>query len=557
MSVRTLILAILCVLGLLSSGVWGARNESMELDLSGVPACGMKCLDSAAVASQCSLDDWNCVCRNRNLAKVQSACMLDVCSMQETLDTSRVQAGLCDWSEESKKVEFFIYSGVVYSLAFIFVALRIAGKVVSSRLSWDDAVVAGALALTAVPLGCVLAMTRIGFGEHLWNLEDGMLLPILRFFAIAWSTYTVVLGILKISLLMFYLEIFQSRTFRITAYVILGLIVVNTTIICLLTTFACNPVQSFWDRDLHGKCMDVTALAVANSASAIIQDCVLLILPLFFIKNLNMRKNRKVAIGFMFCVGSFGCIATIIRLQILVQFKISIDPTWDYVSVTIWTELELAAVFLCVSLPSIRILLVRMLPRGVREWFYSITHSTRSWSSGRKQKTPPPLETPQSGWKKPSSWGFAEVSVGPEEIENTQKSRRRSFFAGLWTPASPLWSRVTGTGFSTQIGGTRRLPSIASNMVGTGAANTRPPTRERVINEDEHISVELTNVSSPHRSKSTDRRSCKSCGDSGDEVTALPSLGCLPERSYSDLDLTRHFRGTNQKRSNTDGQDMC
>ena len=51
----------------------------------------------------------------------------------------------------------------------------------SKRLAWDDAMVVAALLLTAIPLGCVLVMAVKGFGEHLWNLGDAQLLPILRY----------------------------------------------------------------------------------------------------------------------------------------------------------------------------------------------------------------------------------------------------------------------------------------------------------------------------------------------------------------------------------------
>jgi hypothetical protein len=91
-----------------------------------------------------------------------------------------VQADLCNLPEESKTQEVILYTSIVYSIAFLSVSLRIAGKMVSKRLSWDDAMVVAALLLTVVPLGCVLDMALKGFGEHLWNLEDGKLLPILR-----------------------------------------------------------------------------------------------------------------------------------------------------------------------------------------------------------------------------------------------------------------------------------------------------------------------------------------------------------------------------------------
>lgn len=96
-------------------------------------------------------------------------------------DTSRVQRDLCNLSDESKTGEVILYTSIVYSIAFLSVTLRIVGKVVSKRLSWDDAMVVAALLLTAIPLGCVLDMALKGFGEHLWNLEDGRLLPILRY----------------------------------------------------------------------------------------------------------------------------------------------------------------------------------------------------------------------------------------------------------------------------------------------------------------------------------------------------------------------------------------
>jgi hypothetical protein len=74
-----------------------------------------------------------------------------------------------------------MYTGIVYSIAFVSVALRIAGKLILKKLAWDDAVVVAALLLTAIPVACVLQMALHGFGQHLWNLEDGKLKPILLY----------------------------------------------------------------------------------------------------------------------------------------------------------------------------------------------------------------------------------------------------------------------------------------------------------------------------------------------------------------------------------------
>lgn len=109
---------------------------------------------------------------------------------------------------------------------------------------------------------------------------------------------------IKISLVLFYLEIFKTRRFQVTAYIFLAYMVVNSLVIFFVAIFACNPVNSFWNRDIKGKCLDIQGAAYANSASAIVQDIILLILPLVFIKNLQMKRFRKMAVGLMFCIGT-------------------------------------------------------------------------------------------------------------------------------------------------------------------------------------------------------------------------------------------------------------
>lgn len=281
----------------------------------------------------------------------------------------------------------FLFSGILYAIGFLNISLRTAGKLVSKRLAWDDWILVGALLFTTLPLGCVFAMTRIGFGEHLWNLEADTLLPILRYcrFAphaasnsvlhpptnhiavyIAWSTYILVLTLIKVALVVFYLEIFDSRRFKITAYIVMVYIIITSLVSFLITVFVCKPVSFYWNRDIAGTCMDPQVIAYACSGCAIVQDLILLVLPLGFIRDLTMQRHRKVAAVVMFSIGSLGCVATIIRLHTLTTFRISVDPTWDYVSATIWTEVELAAGSICVSLPSIRVLVSKMLQASPR-----------------------------------------------------------------------------------------------------------------------------------------------------------------------------------------------
>ncbi|OWY51244.1 cytidine and deoxycytidylate deaminase zinc-binding region [Alternaria alternata] len=495
----------------------GTYMDTRELGIADIPACGLLCMISTVPTSGCALDDTACICSNTEIAAKVSTCMLANCTMQDSLETARVQADLCNLSKESQRLDIFMWTGIIYSIAVVFVCLRIAGKLVNKRLALDDYIVVCAIVFCALPVGCALAMTERGFGEHLWNLEDGALLPILRFFFICWSTYVIVLGLIKVSLVLFYLEIFHTTSFRITAYVVLTAIIINSTIIFFLTVFICDPVESFWNRDIKGKCLDLQAIAYANSASAIAQDIILLVLPLFFIRKLQMKRYRKAAVGFMFAIGTFGCVATIIRLHTLTKFKISMDPTWDYVPVTIWTELELAAGFVCVSLPSIRVLVVKLLPESVKEFLSYVTHpSKQSKQSNSDPKQGLPVARPsQKEWRKPSGWSW--ISLGADQSES-QLGPRKSIMSGRWpwVATSPLTSH-----FSHARTGSRRLNSAMSNYSDAGVVLSRPPYGEQ------KNAVELREVPDA-MVRSHDRQSVL-----GDEVTALPTIGCLPERSYS------------------------
>lgn len=269
-------------------------------------------------------------------------------------------------------------------------------------------------------------MTVLGFGSHLWSLKDGALLQILRLFYVSEIVYVVVLALIKVSIVTMYLRIFWAyRPFYITCYVVLTFIILSSSIITILTILSCRPVQFFWDRDiLGGACLNITALAYANSGLAVIQDLIIIILPIFMLWNLQMSRKKKVFIGIMFALGGVGLVATIARLQTLKDFGTTSDPTWSWVPVVYWTSVELAAGIIASCLPAVRILLERFFK------FFAL-------SADRSQ---------------PST--FIRLQ------KRSKPSRKRS------DPASELW---TDDGASTvRLTGSKDAASAASSMVRDG-----------------------------------------------------------------------------------------
>ncbi|OAL46515.1 hypothetical protein IQ07DRAFT_517389, partial [Pyrenochaeta sp. DS3sAY3a] len=317
----------------------------------------LQCLLFASPSSGCSLTDIQCQCQSTDLIYATATCMLGNCTMSDTLDTAKWQASLCDVPKESKSRRVSPACNIVFALSCSCFLLRLSAKFLSKRLSYDDYFVAGAMVFASIAFGTITEMIRQGAGKHIWDLEHGQLKNALRMFYISGNAYQISLGLVKMSLVALYLQIFQTRKMRWACYALFIFIAISTTAIALATIFSCTPVPFFWNRDMEGKCVNLTALGFANSALAIAQDVFIILVPIPKLHTLHMKLWRKVAVGLMFTLGAGGCVATIIRLRSVYQLKVSIDPTWDYSELIIWTAVELTVVALLASLPSMRIFL--------------------------------------------------------------------------------------------------------------------------------------------------------------------------------------------------------
>ncbi|KAG4442030.1 hypothetical protein IFR05_002498 [Cadophora sp. M221] len=233
----------------------------------------------------------------------------------------------------------------------ILVALRLASKVlIKKQLSPEDYIA-----------GLAQCHTTVYIGENI---------------------YVAVLGLVKISILAFYLRIFQLQIpFRVAVYTTIVFIALGSASISFATIFQCRPVAYFWDKDLRGTCVDVNALAYANSGLSIVQDFLIIGLPIRVVWNMNLDRKKKWSVAFMFALGGFGCIISIVRLQSLLIFGTSIDPTWDYVAVTIWTVLELAVAIICSCLPALRTLIIHIYPKLASSFRSSNTTGSSSVNS--------------------------------------------------------------------------------------------------------------------------------------------------------------------------------
>ena len=73
-------------------------------------------------------------------------------------------------------------------------------------------------------------------------------------------------------------------------------------------------------------------------------------------------------------------VVSILRLQSLVHFAKSTNPTWDQWDVVNWSTIEINVGIMCACMPSMRIILVRLFPKV----FGSSRGSSKQYSSNQK-----------------------------------------------------------------------------------------------------------------------------------------------------------------------------
>ena len=115
--------------------------------------------------------------------------------------------------------------------------------------------------------------------------------------------YSTCLPVVKISILLLYRSIFQTRGFTIATNVV-GAFVLAWGIACLLVSmFSCTPIHGFWDFTTPSKCINTRKFFMGNSIPNIIMDVVILTLPMGKVWYLQMSMGRKLAVSGMFLLG--------------------------------------------------------------------------------------------------------------------------------------------------------------------------------------------------------------------------------------------------------------
>lgn len=264
----------------------------------------------------------------------------------------------------SQSVSLIVAAVVLALLASIAVALRfkVRGMVKTGR-GPDDWIILGAL-LTQYVSSAVTMYGAIAGGEG-DDLVDLIRHPkrgerLARIMFATTMIFAMTIALIKVSTLVFYRRLFTVGRFRLACSVMFFLTGGWFLAAILGQMFSSTPISDSWTSLEHRTGHSVISIPDFQLSLAAINlalDFTIVCMPLFVISKLHMDRKRKWAVGGIFMLGAFCCVASIIRLYWFVRLKHAPkDPNTHYTRLvtynTLWSLTECCTSIIAACLPT-------------------------------------------------------------------------------------------------------------------------------------------------------------------------------------------------------------
>lgn len=340
-------------------------QDSASSALETLPNCAIECLATAVLNSPCSFTNQTCLCTNARLQDDVTGCVTVNCTVKESLFTKNVTESNCHVPLRDKTKLISNVGIILGTITGFLVVGRLAFKQFVAKTGWsaDDWAIL-ATTIVGVPstvLG-VHGTAANGLGKDVWTLPFDKISNFGLYFYIIEILYFADVALLKTSILLFYLRIFPTPRTRKALWATLIVNGMFGVAFVVAAIFQCTPISYYWENwhgEVDGMCLNVNAIGWSNAIISIVIDIWMIAIPLSQLPKLRLHWKRKLGVGLMFCVGIFVTIVSILRLQSLVSFANSHNPTWDNWSVSNWSIVEINVGIICACMPTARLALMR------------------------------------------------------------------------------------------------------------------------------------------------------------------------------------------------------
>ncbi|KAK3116086.1 hypothetical protein LTR53_003928 [Teratosphaeriaceae sp. CCFEE 6253] len=263
----------------------------------------------------------------------------------------------------------------------------------------DDYLLAAAWLAALAECSLAGVGTSHGAGRHKTDIPPGYVVVNQQVLYGSRISYQMSLGLVKLSLAVFYLRVFNvNQAARIHIYALIAFVITFTSALLLLNTLQCIPPSKYWSLDPNhpGHCTDPAPGFWLAFACQAITDIWLLAFAAPRVWRLQMPRAQKIAILATLTLGWVSLIAAVIRAVRISTVLRSGDQAWVSYDLSIWSAVEINVSLICAAAPTLKPVFQRWLP-GL---FYSL-------SSKHAQSHKPPGHSERARWAKVSKGGAA------------------------------------------------------------------------------------------------------------------------------------------------------
>lgn len=257
----------------------------------------------------CDQDDIDCLCNSSSLDGEVTQCVMGACSTKESLLARNLTSTACGLPIRDKSQTYTTLAIAFSVISGVAVLQRFVAKILAEtlQLGIDDYMVLLA-AVVQAPMAAVGVEGGVasGLGRDIWTLEFWQVTDFSFFLYVFTVLYFLNIAIVKLAFLFFYLRVFPKRSVRRYLWATVAFTVCFGVTFVFAGIFQCQPVSHYWNRwtgEYEGSCVNVSAVAWANSAVSIALDLWMIAIPLSQVHTLNLDWKKKAEVAFMFCVG--------------------------------------------------------------------------------------------------------------------------------------------------------------------------------------------------------------------------------------------------------------
>ncbi|KAH7311479.1 hypothetical protein B0I35DRAFT_481439 [Stachybotrys elegans] len=345
-----------------------AQEVGASQGVDSFPECTRPCFVQEAEKMCGTGRSASCICSNEDFAADMAHCLRGKCPVDTIFASLRSLDEMCHRPRRDRRMEAWPYISI-HIFCILCAIIRFYTKMfIIRKFSPEDWLALVYFAIYIVYFGIGHHALMSAFGQDIWWIEPDDLAHALKLFWVDIPFYSLLLGLTKISIILFYIRLCHVyEQFCRICWACVIAIGLNTAVFIFLPIFQCTPIRWNWDRfrghEVDFECLNVNTIQWAMNITSIVFDVVVLALPIPLVLKMRSTWRRKAAIIFMFSLGVVVLVASCLKMRYNILYGNSTNITWDYLDLMVWAGIESSVSVAAPCLPTVRLFLHRMFPK--------------------------------------------------------------------------------------------------------------------------------------------------------------------------------------------------